>query len=402
MAGGRKYRPRRVSFQEHLQGRTLAPAADTRQNEKKCANLYAGLHLCPQSLLMKVDRLTRTFSWLLITLGPAFAIALNFVLFGGTYHSNLRVFLLATVCTLLISLLLSRIHIGLSNWLRKKMKVRLNAGQRLMAQILFILITATFVTIIFFGYHWVGFPGYTLKMENYKWALLVGFTADLIGSAFNEAIYSQKEWRRTQLEKEQLEKLHLQSQLDVLKNQINPHFLFNSLNSLSSLIADDPEKAELFVDKLSTVYRYILLHNDRDWVGLHTELAFVKAYFHLLQTRYGEGVQLNLAVSDSHAELLLPPLTLQLLVENAIKHNVVHKNKPLLIEIASSGEMELMISNNLQPKNKQFVLSHGVGLKNIAERYNMANAGTIMVQEENGLFIVKLPLVAPAKALQKV
>ena len=348
---------------------------------------------------MKVDRLTRTFSWLLITLGPAFTIALNFVLFGRSYYSSFRIFLLATLSTLLITLLLSRIHIGLSSWLRKKIAPSPTAGQRIIAQILFLAITVAFVTLIFFGYHWVDFPGYTLQMENYKWALLVGLTGDLVGSAFNEAIYSQQEWRRTQLEKEQLEKLHLQSQLDVLKNQINPHFLFNSLNSLSSLIADDPGKAELFVDKLSTVYRYILLHNDRDWVGLHTELAFINAYFHLLQTRYGEGVKLNIAVSDAQSESLLPPLTLQLLVENAIKHNVVHKNNPLLIEITSGGERELVVSNNLQPKSKHLVLSHGVGLKNIAERYRMANAGTIVIREENRLFTVKLPLVAPATAL---
>jgi sensor histidine kinase YesM len=351
---------------------------------------------------MKVDRLTRTFSWLLITLGPAFTIALNFVLFGRSYHTNLRIFLLATLCTLLITLLLSRIHIGLSSWLRKKIAASPSPGQRMITQFLFLAITVTFVTLIFFGYAWVGFPGYTLQMENYKWALLVGLTGDLVGSAFNEAIYSQQEWRRTQLEKEQLEKLHLQSQLDVLKNQINPHFLFNSLNSLSSLIADDSEKAEEFVDKLSRVYRYILLHNDRDWVNLQTELAFINAYFHLLQTRYSEGVQLNITVPDSQADLLLPPLTLQLLIENAIKHNVVHKNTPLSIEIKPGGERELVISNKLQPKSRHLVLSHGVGLKNIAERYRMANAGTIVVQEENGLFVVKLPLVAPAKILQKV
>lgn len=344
---------------------------------------------------MKVDRLTQTFSWLLITLGPAFAIALNIVLFGSYYYSSLRVFLPATVCTLLIGLLLSRVHVGLSSWLRKKIGIRLSFAQRLYAQLFFTIITAAFVTAIFFGYHWVGFPGYSLKMENYKWALLVGFTADLIGSAFNEAIYSQQEWRRTQLEKEQVEKLHLQSQLDVLKNQINPHFLFNSLNSLSALIGEDPEKAEQFVDKLSTVYRYILLHNGRDWVDLHTELAFIKDYFHLLQTRYGEGVQLNLTVSDAHAGLQLPPLTLQLLVENAVKHNVVHKNRPLLIEIVSEGETQLVIRNNLQRKNKQLVLSHGVGLNNITERYNIANAGSIRVQEEDGLFTVKLPLLVP-------
>ncbi len=350
---------------------------------------------------MKVDRLTRTFSWLLITLAPAFTIVLNFVLFGRNYHSSFRIFLLATLCTLAITLLLSRIHIGLSSWLRKN-RTKAWPRARAVTQVLFLAITTTFVTLIFFGYHWVGFPGYTLEMENYKWALIVGFTGDLLGAAFNEAIYSQQEWRRTQLEKEQVEKLHLQSQLDVLKNQINPHFLFNSLNSLSSLIADEPEKAELFVDKLSAVYRYILLHNDRDWVGLDTELSFIKAYFHLLQTRYGEGVRLNLTVSGSQAELLLPPLTLQLLVENAIKHNVVHKDKPLLIEISSTGELELVISNNLQPKNKHLVLSHGVGLKNIADRYRLANAGTITVLEENGLFIVKLPLLASADALQKV
>lgn len=345
---------------------------------------------------MKVDRLTKTFTWLLITLGPAFAIALNLVLFGRDYYSSISIFLLATGSTLLLGLLLSRIHIGISSRLRQKVGAKLRPGQRLMAQLLFMAITASFVTAIFFGYHWLHFPGYTLRMENYGWALLVGFLADLIGSAFNEAIYSQQEWRRTQLEKEQLEKLHLQTQLDVLKNQINPHFLFNSLNSLSSLIGDDPEKAEQFVDKLSTVYRYILLHNGRDWVDLETELAFIKAYFHLLHTRYGEGVHLKLSVAASQGGLLLPPLTLQLLLENAVKHNVVHKNKPLVIEIGSTGERQLTISNNLQPKNKQLVLSHGVGLQNIAERYRLGNAGDIIVGQDNEHFTVTLPLLVPA------
>ena len=353
---------------------------------------------CLLLLFMKVDRLTQTFSWLLITLGPAFAIALNFVLFGRNYHADLHTFLLATACTLLIGLLLSRVHIGLSSLLRKKLGAKLKPGQRVMIQLLFMLITAAFVTAIFFGYDWLHFPGYTLKMENYGWALLVGFTADLIGSAFNEAIYSQQEWRRTQLEKEQLEKLHLQSQLEVLKNQINPHFLFNSLNSLSSLIADDPAQAELFVDKLSTVYRYILLHNNRDWVDVKTELNFIVAYFHLLQTRYSDGVQMTISVSEKHEELLLPPLTLQLLVENAVKHNVVHKNKPLLIAITSTGETELTITNNLQQKAKHLVLSHGIGLENIKERYNLANAGSVIIEEEEGRFIVKLPLLVSASS----
>lgn len=342
---------------------------------------------------MKVDRLTKTFSWLLITLGPAFAIALNFVLFGKLYHTDIRIFFLATICTLFVGLLLSRLHIGLSSLLRNRIGVRPGFRQRLFAQLFFMLVTAAFVTAIFFGYQWLNFPGYVLKMENYKWALLIGVTADLIGSAFNEAIYSQKEWRRTQLEKEQLEKLHLQSQLDILKNQINPHFLFNSLNSLSSLISEDPENAERFVDKLSTVYRYILLHNDRNWVDLQTELSFIKAYFHLIQTRHGEGVQLRIDVAEPQLKMLLPPLTLQLLVENAVKHNIVHKSSPLMIDITSGTETQLIVSNNLQQKKRHFVVSHGMGLKNITERYSIANAGAIIVEEKADLFCVKLPLV---------
>ena len=354
---------------------------------------------CPLHLLMKVDRLTKTFSWLLITLGPAFAVALNFVLFGKDYYSGLRTFLMATVSTLLIGLLLSRVHIGLSSWLRKTLGARAGAGKRVMIQFVFMLITAAFVTLIFFGYDWIRFPGYVLRMDNYGWALLVGFTADLVGSAFNEAIYSQQEWRRTQLEKEQLEKLHLQSQLEVLKNQVNPHFLFNSLNSLSSLIGEDPAKAEMFVDKLSTVYRYILLHNNRDWVDLGTELNFIRAYFHLLQTRHGSGVQLNITVAEANEGLLVPPLTLQLLVENAVKHNIVQKDQPLLIEIFSNGGTQLVVRNNLRRKNKQLVLSHGIGLKNIQQRFNLANAGNVRVDEKDGWFIVQLPLRSTSKAM---
>ena len=351
---------------------------------------------------MKVDRLTKTFSWLLITLGPAFAVALNFVLFGASYYSSIWIFLPATICTLLIGLLLSRVHIGFSSLLRKRKGAALSAGVRVSAQFAFMLITAAFVTAIFYGYHWLNFPGYTLRPENYGWALLVGFTADLIGSAFNEAIYSQQEWRRTQLEKEQLEKLHLQSQLEVLKNQVNPHFLFNSLNSLSSLISEDPVKAELFVDKLSTVYRYILLHNGCNWVDLQTELKFIKAYFHLLQTRHDAALNLDIDVSKNQEQLLLPPLTLQLLVENAVKHNIVRKDHPLHIEILSGNETELVVRNKLQRKNKQLVLSHGIGLKNISERYSLANAGSLSVQEEDGWFIVRLPLLTPAGSIQKV
>jgi len=122
-------------------------------------------------------------------------------------------------------------------------------------------------------------------------------------------------------------------QMRALQAQISPHFLFNSLNSLSSLIADEPEKAERFVDEMSSVYRYLLGSNEGELTTLRAELAFLRSYYHLLKTRYGRGIELDVAVSEARQHDLLPPLTLQLLVENAVKHNVVAAETPLSTSI---------------------------------------------------------------------
>lgn len=208
----------------------------------------------------------------------------------------------------------------------------------------------------------------------------------------------QQELALSEQEREKLRVANLQSQFDVLKQQVNPHFLFNSLNSLSSLISEDPKQAEVFVDKLSGVYRYVLRANRGDGPEQHlttlaAELAFMEAYYHLLQTRYGTGLSLTVDVHERQRSCQIPPLTLQLLVENAVKHNVVSTKRPLSISIATDEQGRLVVQNTLQRKTTR-VLSNGVGLANIVAKYQMLNLAQLSIEESQDYFTVRLPLLS--------
>lgn len=195
--------------------------------------------------------------------------------------------------------------------------------------------------------------------------------------------------QKTVLEKEQLERDHLASQLDSLRNQVNPHFLFNSLNTLAYLIPEEPEKAVRFVQQLSRVYRYVLEHRDEKITALHDELDFLKSYNFLLKERFGDNLRIEIHDLKQEMQAGIVPLTLQMLFENAIKHNVISKEKPLLIEVFSEAD-HLVVRNTLQRKN-QVMHSTGVGLENIRQRYKILTGTDIVVSETDGFFTVKLP-----------
>ncbi|GAB3901780.1 hypothetical protein GCM10028803_27080 [Larkinella knui] len=223
-------------------------------------------------------------------------------------------------------------------------------------------------------------------------------TAAIRSAVLEQKIERQQEkHERKQLETElsvqQLRQEMSEVQMRALQSQLNPHFLFNSLNSLSSLIADEPVKAEQFVDEMASVYRYILQTNDVELTTLNRELQFLHSYFHLLQTRYGRGISLAIEVSDGFLNAQLPPLTLQLLIENAVKHNIVSSDQPLKISISTDELALLTVRNNLQRKPIDRVKSTKKGLLNILTKYKMLGQPTPTVQETDREFIVTLPLI---------
>src|SRR6185369_12914348 len=153
-------------------------------------------------------------------------------------------------------------------------------------------------------------------------------------------------------------------EFETLKSQVNPHFLFNCFNTLSSLISEEPGQAEKFLDELSKVYRYLLRNNESGLSTVKSEIQFIKSYFELLKTRHGNAIQFQIEIDKRYDNYLLPSLSLQLLVENAVKHNALSKDQPLLIEIFTIAGNKLAVNNNLQRKTQK-VLSNKVGLQNI-------------------------------------
>lgn len=189
----------------------------------------------------------------------------------------------------------------------------------------------------------------------------------------------------------QLDRERQQAESSVLKNELDPHFLFNCLNALSYLVRADTEKAYLFVHKLSNVFKYFLLNKKKDFVLLEEELDFLDDYYFLLRVRFDESVQLQKRLSGETGKALVLPCTLQTLVENAIKHNFFSDKEPLLIsiEMNSSG---ITVSNLLRPKHGKVASTH-TGLQNLKARYQMVMKKSIAVQETGDRFVVRIPFV---------
>lgn len=193
-----------------------------------------------------------------------------------------------------------------------------------------------------------------------------------------------------------LQEENIISQFESLKAQVNPHFLFNSLNVLSSLIFVDQQKAAKFVRQLSKVYRYVLEHKDMDTITIREELPFIESYIFLLKTRFDQNLTVSISIPDEKTNLKVAPMVIQLLIENAIKHNVVSKTKPLTISIAEKDNY-LEIKNNLQLKSSTEVSSR-IGLNNIRKRYEYLATNKVEVIENEEFFLVKIPLLTTSKS----
>lgn len=197
--------------------------------------------------------------------------------------------------------------------------------------------------------------------------------------------------RQKAAQSEQLQRDFAQVRLQALKSQVNPHFLFNSLSVLSSLVHVDPEVSEKFIIQLSKAYRYILDQKELELVTLKDELSFLDAYFFLLQIRFDQKIQLHKSIDPETEDYRLPPLTLQLLMENTIKHNKMSINNPLIVSLSTVNDW-MVISNNISQR-EQHEASTGVGLENIQKRYAMITDKKVIVEKADDLFTVKVPLL---------
>lgn len=218
------------------------------------------------------------------------------------------------------------------------------------------------------------------------------FVAIIIVSLFVSAVHtghyllnrwkaSISEAKNLQLKAMEMKEIAMQSELQSLKMQLDPHFMFNNFSTLSELINEDRETAIRFLENLSRVYRYMIQNLKKDIVLLSDEVAFVKAYCYLIHIRHADNVQVLFDLDEESLNLYIPPISLQLLVENAIKHNIATKEQPLIITIISNDRREIIVCNNLQRISSAFPAT-GIGLKNIIDRYRILSEEQLPVIEE--------------------
>jgi two-component system, LytTR family, sensor kinase len=222
-----------------------------------------------------------------------------------------------------------------------------------------------------------------------------GFRVNLFLNCLNAIVYFMNRLKKTQIEAEQLKKISIEAQFESLRNQINPHFLFNCFNVLSTLVYKDADTSAKFIAQLSNVYRYLLYNQEKNVVQLKDELAFLDAYLYLLKIRFGENIIVEHESSVEDEKFFIAPAVLQMLIENAIKHNVVSKKNPLHIKLLIENGW-ITVSNTLQEKEiKEF--STQVGLKNISRRYGFLSDLPVKIEKSKFDFTVKIPLLLVAE-----
>lgn len=223
-------------------------------------------------------------------------------------------------------------------------------------------------------------------------AIIIGSLVSLLMLTveFGKQFFMQ--WKASLIEIEHHKKVSMEAQLQVLKGQINPHFLFNNLSVLSSLVYIDQDKAVEFINQFSKVYRYVIESGNKELVELKTELEFIQSYIYLLGIRFGKNINFNLRIDEKYNACLVPPMSLEIVLENTIKHNEVSNEKPLMVEMYTNDNNYLTIRNNLQLR-KDTEPGTKLGLNNIKKRYQHYSDLPVLIEKDEVYFTVHIPLL---------
>lgn len=349
------------------------------------------------------QRLTTHFSaWELryhLLLIPILIPLCNYYLIGPDYFSGPDLFVGGTF---LLLVLYSVATIGISKAVRWTIGHYPNVGQSTQRTLALLVVLSVLssgaVVVDVWMYSLIPAFGTVFTWVRIRPILILTLLFDFAFCTALSLFYAYQQWHKDQTTNEQLRQATYQNQLDALKMRINPHFLFNSLTSLSSLIGENKQQAAQFVDELSKVYRYLLQANTRELVSLQTELTFMASYSNLLQTRYGSSLSITYAIEDAYLDRSLPHLSLQTLIDNAIKHNAMSPVNPLLIRIITIRDA-IMVQNNLQRKIIK-VETSPANLTMLIAKYRQLSKVDVRVEETETYFSVVLPLLTNQAVLE--
>lgn len=318
----------------------------------------------------------------------------NYYLVGERYFDDLPTF--ATATTLALALYWFSVVI-------LTIVIRRTAGSSAEGQILgqmlkmfWKLAAVTSLLILFDIWIYSLVPGLEVDFTWSKiWpAALVGLLCDAFICALLGLFYALQQWKNDKADDEKLARQSLEVEFDALKGQVNPHFLFNSLNTLSSLINADPTQAEDFVEDLARIYRYMLQGGRTELVPLQSELAFLEVYIRLLKVRYHDALLVELP-ERCPPDLTIPPLVLQILLDNAVQYNVLSASRPLRVTVGLTGDRTIRVSNNVQMRHRTLGVT-GTGLRGLSAKLLTFTTRQLEIEETNNTFSVTIPLLPDA------
>lgn len=351
---------------------------------------------------MKLRKLNTFYGWCFLVSMPFIAFAYCYIMYGTRLLNEWQPWVYGYAVIYAMGYVSWRLHYRYNTFLQKKFPGIPHTKRRVSFKFLtYVLIMSPSVLAILFVFDFFHIAGYHLQQGDIGSALLVGFSTNIIFESLYEAVYIIEKYKEAIVEKEMLEQMTLQQEFDNLKKKVNPHFLFNCFNTLSSLIQENKALAEKFLDDLSKVYRYLLRSNEDGMTTVENEIKFIQSYFQLMSIRHGEAISINLQIDKKYYPYLLPSLSLQLLVENAVKHNVISKQSPLSVELFTTEGKQLVVNNNL---NKKILKekSTRIGLQNIESKYKLMNHDGFQVVEGEKNFMVVLPLIWKPKKISSI
>jgi two-component system LytT family sensor kinase len=321
---------------------------------------------------------------------PLLGLSIPFI-FNDSVVFNLETYCFHALISLISTFVLWQGNRQLVVIMRQRFPDYRQTAKRIIAQSLASLFFTTGAFLIIYYLQVYLFAEGKFIMHAFIGEIKVAFIVTMLVTAIYESVYFFNMWKNSIVEAEELKRTNIQSQFETLKNQVNPHFLFNSLNTLITIIPENQELAMEFVQKLSNVYRYLLQNNSKEVVSLRSELDVVEAYLFLVKIRFGENFYVNTQVPAHFLDWHIAPLTLQMLLENVIKHNIISTEKPLTVEIYVEKDT-LIVKNNLQRKHSRET-STKVGLQNIINRYKYLSDRAVEVIVTSTSFMIALPLI---------
>lgn len=327
-----------------------------------------------------------------------YVVLINLLIFGACIFSSLTRFLQGFGLSTLYFTVIYSIFGYVATLIRKRLPGDNELFKRIgIMLIIFYMMNVLTVQGVYLFYEKTGWISCNPRRSMEWWTTGFGCIASTILTFLNEAAAGWEKWKTSITETGRLQSAYQRSRLLSLKRQVNPHFLFNCFNTLSSLISEDEKEAEKFLDEMTRVYRYLLKGDEEQLVSVTEELRFIHSYLYLNRTRFGSALQVDIKIREEDTDKKIPPLSLQVVLENIIYQNAFSKSSPMTISIYTNNKSALVVKNTLHPKAVRDIMDYEEALDNLVNKYKLLYEPEVEVYETATHRMIVLPLIDKAE-----